>query len=1212
MSITHTRDDDLAGDSPVFDYDSYGIVEEEVAMDENGGKPHDVEKVEDDHRQNGSDTLRAKRGRPHRESPRNLRSKRRRQQLYLDEEEEEEEEVKDGTKEGVVDAELNIESRAEGDDGVLSEEMYLFDDGEEEMQSIYTKGEEGEEEEEGDADLSDVYEGYYEDGGKSDSEYVDSDSSSDKEDPSEASNGGRSSKRRDRRNRTDGRGKNGKNRRRGSKVETTLSPPHSQTISSLNGGIVVGDFMDMTSSSSSTYSINTTTTSSSSNGENHLQSNLSFFSLLGKKGANVAGLYGGEGGGGSGRKRFGTSQVGNANNSSSSSGSGSRKFDPDSQETGVIEEIRITSSSSSSSSLSSSSSTSIPLPTTRNIPPKSSASSSSSSMLVPIKPLGNTLKDKNRSTVGLFTNSSIATNPSLDITEATVGSVIEMDNHTSSPSESSSPSSSSSASSDTWSKLLGGMRRMTNNRKKSSSSSSSSSANTVGMDDLDTWPIQLGDTNMNTNISNNNNSHDICADIASKNSKSSTNDSSAPPLKRARLDELTPITVGISGAKPLPLGRPPSRSSPTSTSSDSEAPFITCSTCHEQVLKAAINIHLAFDCGKPKTKHGSASTSSSSSFSSNDKKGGKRSSQHSSSSTLGQDNSEWLASQITVGGDFDVQSANTTSGTHRTGSEMKDTNDTESINKRHITTVGGSDAVLKQRTRSSKKDSHPSDSDNDMVGVIEGTVDLSSSSSSSSTSLSSAATGSRGLFDALGKGSLGKAGKGSSLLTSSMSSSSGQGGSVDEAHFVLSMLKSLSIKQLEALTSPQSISQSSLSDSNSPGKPTTPSKSSQANGPTTTPQSNTSTNGKSTDTSTKAACIVYTWFQNPSRLLTKCVNPKPSAPINDDDDTNDEGSENDSESDHDASTGHSFASPEDDYLTRPPHSVSFGVLAAREPLPLNNNDDPLTTSGGPRLSRSRITPLGFMMLDTLPHPVPVLSTAPQSLVSLLAPSTSTSTFSYTSHHTSNSISSSSSSPSSTKKVTAVMAVDPTLPNALLHDAMHFFACRLREPVPGPRSNSTPPLPPSCLPPSSASSSSPSASTSSSSSSSTHPNTNTKTSTSPIPPLYFRGSRYSLPPSVWKSLMQKSVRLCNPIGAVRSALQLAFTGGFGELVRRVCIICTEDALLHPSLDVVVMIACAISKGHVVTVNDLDITLTFLFQVCLKKNYLPILHPLKLNL
>lgn len=71
-------------------------------------------------------------------------------------------------------------------------------------------------------------------------------------------------------------------------------------------------------------------------------------------------------------------------------------------------------------------------------------------------------------------------------------------------------------------------------------------------------------------------------------------------------------------------------------------------------------------------------------------------------------------------------------------------------------------------------------------------------------------------------------------------------------------------------------------------------------------------------------------------------------------------------------------------------------------------------------------------------------------------------------------------------------------------------------------------------------------------------------------------RIQLSPSLMKSILQKNIRLCNAIAAVRTAMQLIQLHGLTELVRRLFICCIEDSILHPMLPYLCWYTCVLSK------------------------------------
>ncbi|KAK9915160.1 hypothetical protein WJX75_005443 [Coccomyxa subellipsoidea] len=75
----------------------------------------------------------------------------------------------------------------------------------------------------------------------------------------------------------------------------------------------------------------------------------------------------------------------------------------------------------------------------------------------------------------------------------------------------------------------------------------------------------------------------------------------------------------------------------------------------------------------------------------------------------------------------------------------------------------------------------------------------------------------------------------------------------------------------------------------------------------------------------------------------------------------------------------------------------------------------------------------------------------------------------------------------------------------------------------------------------------------------------------------RAWEYTGTSGLLKSALQKNVRLGRADAAVRVALHLLKLDA-SELLRRACIICLEDALLHPSLPLLVWLMAAVPKGY----------------------------------
>ncbi len=69
------------------------------------------------------------------------------------------------------------------------------------------------------------------------------------------------------------------------------------------------------------------------------------------------------------------------------------------------------------------------------------------------------------------------------------------------------------------------------------------------------------------------------------------------------------------------------------------------------------------------------------------------------------------------------------------------------------------------------------------------------------------------------------------------------------------------------------------------------------------------------------------------------------------------------------------------------------------------------------------------------------------------------------------------------------------------------------------------------------------------------------------------------PSALKSALQKAVRLGRGACAVRAALHLVKEeGGPAQLLRRLSVVCVEDAILHPGLPLVVWLMAAQVRGR----------------------------------
>ncbi|GIL85302.1 hypothetical protein Vretifemale_13904 [Volvox reticuliferus] len=88
------------------------------------------------------------------------------------------------------------------------------------------------------------------------------------------------------------------------------------------------------------------------------------------------------------------------------------------------------------------------------------------------------------------------------------------------------------------------------------------------------------------------------------------------------------------------------------------------------------------------------------------------------------------------------------------------------------------------------------------------------------------------------------------------------------------------------------------------------------------------------------------------------------------------------------------------------------------------------------------------------------------------------------------------------------------------------------------------------------------------------------------------------PSALKSALQKAVRLGRGSCAVRAALHLfKEDGGAAQLLRRLSIVCVEDAILHPGLPFVVWLMAAQAKGFVLGRTHLDALLCLVYQLAM---------------
>ncbi|KAL3133249.1 hypothetical protein ABBQ38_007132 [Trebouxia sp. C0009 RCD-2024] len=88
--------------------------------------------------------------------------------------------------------------------------------------------------------------------------------------------------------------------------------------------------------------------------------------------------------------------------------------------------------------------------------------------------------------------------------------------------------------------------------------------------------------------------------------------------------------------------------------------------------------------------------------------------------------------------------------------------------------------------------------------------------------------------------------------------------------------------------------------------------------------------------------------------------------------------------------------------------------------------------------------------------------------------------------------------------------------------------------------------------------------------------------------------YKGSPPLLKSALQKNVRLCRAAAAVRCALQL-MKDNAGEFLRRISIICLEDAILHPEMPLLVWLMCAQAKRYTMGVAAASACLQIVYQL-----------------
>eukprot|EP00743_Colponemidia_sp_Colp-15_P013887 GILK01016294.1.p1 GENE.GILK01016294.1~~GILK01016294.1.p1 ORF type:complete len:436 (+),score=73.45 GILK01016294.1:177-1310(+) len=86
----------------------------------------------------------------------------------------------------------------------------------------------------------------------------------------------------------------------------------------------------------------------------------------------------------------------------------------------------------------------------------------------------------------------------------------------------------------------------------------------------------------------------------------------------------------------------------------------------------------------------------------------------------------------------------------------------------------------------------------------------------------------------------------------------------------------------------------------------------------------------------------------------------------------------------------------------------------------------------------------------------------------------------------------------------------------------------------------------------------------------------------------------LSPSVLKSALQKNVRMCRPVAAVRSAIQLLRVS-VDDLLRRLTIIVLEDSILHPALPLLTWIMMASARGFTLSTPFVELILRIVHDV-----------------
>eukprot|EP00742_Colponemidia_sp_Colp-10_P014940 GILJ01017019.1.p1 GENE.GILJ01017019.1~~GILJ01017019.1.p1 ORF type:complete len:432 (+),score=71.11 GILJ01017019.1:180-1298(+) len=86
----------------------------------------------------------------------------------------------------------------------------------------------------------------------------------------------------------------------------------------------------------------------------------------------------------------------------------------------------------------------------------------------------------------------------------------------------------------------------------------------------------------------------------------------------------------------------------------------------------------------------------------------------------------------------------------------------------------------------------------------------------------------------------------------------------------------------------------------------------------------------------------------------------------------------------------------------------------------------------------------------------------------------------------------------------------------------------------------------------------------------------------------------LSPSMLKSALQKNVRMCRPVAAVRTAIQLLRVS-VDDLLRRLTIIVLEDSILHPALPLLTWMMMASARGFILSTPFVELILRIVHDV-----------------